>query len=253
VTENAAKAPPAHHAAETIAAVLEWWQAAGISHAFIDEPQDWLAPPEPVIPARKAPQPALPAEPEAPPLGGERASWPTDLAAFGAWWMTEPTLSAIASPSRVPPRGAASPELMVLVAMPEAEDADRLLSGPYGRLVSGIARALSIGEDALYFAAALPGHMVLPDWGALQAAGLPAIVQHHVALVRPARLLVLGAGDILPLLGHAPAQASPGVHTLSAGDMTIPALASFAPDALLARWQLRAQLWRALLDWTDGD
>ena len=71
------------------------------------------------------------------------------------------------------------------------------------------------------------------------AAGLPALVQHHVALAQPKRLLVLGAGDILPLLGHDPAQSSPGVHSLAALAMHRPVLASFAPGALLARWQLR--------------
>ncbi|WP_347304315.1 hypothetical protein V5740_06840 [Croceibacterium sp. TMG7-5b_MA50] len=250
MTDNAAKAPPAQHAADTIAAVLDWWQAAGISHAFHDEPQDWLAPPEPPA-KRKAPANPPAPEPEVHKIGGDPAGWPADPAAFSAWWMAEPSLPG--PDRRVAPRGTAEPELMVLVAMPEAEDGEQLLSGPQGRLIGGIARALELAEDDLYLASALPAHIVLPDWTAFQDIGLPAIIQHHVALVRPRRLLVLGAGDVLPLLGHDPAQASPGVHTLSACGVASPVLASFAPDALLARWQLRAQLWRALLDWTDGD
>lgn len=246
----AAKAPLSPM--DRIAAVLDWWRAAGVTQAFHDTPQDWLAPPEDKAPARTAlPIPEEPAEPPPPRLGGDAQHWPTDLAGFAEWWLAEPTLPFTAR--RVPPRGPAGAELMVLVPMPEAGDEDQLLSARQGRLVSGIARALGMAEDQLCIASALPCHQALPDWGALNGGGLDAVLQHLVTLARPRRLLVLGAGDILPLLGHDPAQAAPGIHPLSAVGMDKPVLASFAPDALLARWQLRAQLWRALLDWTDGD
>jgi len=238
---------------DRIAAVLDWWRAAGVTQAFHDAPQDWLAPPEDkAAPARTAlPVPEAPPEPPPPPLGGDPARWPTDLPAFAEWWLAEPTLPFTGV--RVPPRGVAGAELMVLLPMPESEDGTELLSARQGRLVNGIARALTVAEDRLYIASALPCHQALPDWGALREAGLDAVLQHLVTLARPRRLLVLGAGDILPLLGHDPAQATPGIHPLSAVGVDKPVLASFAPDALLARWQLRAQLWRALLDWTDGD
>ncbi|WP_121117904.1 hypothetical protein [Croceibacterium ferulae] len=247
----AAKAPLSP--VDRIAAVLDWWRAAGVTQAFHDEPQDWLAPPEDKAASARAalPVPEAPAEPPPPRLGGDAEQWPTDLAGFAEWWLAEPTLPFTGR--RVPPRGVAGAELMVLLPMPESEDEAELLSARQGRLVSGIARALGLTEDQLYLASVLPSHQSLPDWAGLREAGLDAVLQHHVTLARPRQLLVLGAGDILPLLGHDPAQAAPGIHPLSAVGVDKPVLASFAPDALLARWQLRAQLWRALLDWTDGD
>ncbi|KHL25802.1 hypothetical protein PK98_04110 [Croceibacterium mercuriale] len=238
---------------ERIAAVLDWWRAAGVTQTFHDVPQDWLAPPEDkAAQARTALPPVpVPEEPPAPRLGGDPASWPTDLPGFAEWWLNEPSLPFAGR--RLPPRGVSGAALMVLLAMPESEDEAELLSASHGRLVGGIARALGVGEDQLYIASALPSHQALPDWAALREGGMDAVLQHHVALAQPQKLLVLGAADILPLLGHDPAQAAPGIHALSAVGMDKPVLASFAPDALLARWQLRAQLWRALLDWTNGD
>jgi len=235
---------------EQLAAMLDWWRAAGVDCAFVDEPVDWLAPPPDKQPKPAAAVP-VPEEPAAPPLGGNRAAWPADLAAFREWWLAEPTLDPAPLAARVPPRGSKGAALMVLVPMPEAEDTDTLLSARQGRLVAGIARAMGVTQDDLYLASALPRCMALPDWQALRSADYGAILLHHIALASPQRLLVLGAADILPLLGHDPAQASPGIHPLSADGLDRPLLAGFAPDALLARWQARAQLWRLLLDWTD--
>src|SRR5690606_27535916 len=99
------------------------------------------------------------------------------------WWLCEPSLDVGGLHPRVPPRGAAEPALMVLVPMPEAEDAEVLLSGAEGRLITNIAAALRLDADAIYWAAALPRHTPAPHWDELRRAGLGAVLQHHITLV----------------------------------------------------------------------
>jgi len=246
-----------------IAAALDWWREAGVDLAFADEPSGWLNPPADaaaagIPPSANKAKPAGDAPPPAPVprMGGDPGQWPQDLAQFREWWLAEPTLDAGGSAPRVAPRGNAGARLMVLVPMPEPEDGERLLAGREGALVGNMLAAMGIGEDAAYVAAALPRHMAEPDWRALDGEGLGAVLLHHLALARPERLLVLGR-NILPLLGHDPAQSPAAIKETAiqgaAAQMLVPTLAGFAPGRLLENARQRALLWRRWLDWTDGE
>src|SRR5690606_37775525 len=81
------------------------------------------------------------------------------------------------------------------------------------------------------------------------ADGLGEILLHHIILADPGRLLVLGT-RILPLLGHDPAQAAPGISELAIQGRKVPVLTSYAPERLLGNARQRAGLWRTWLDWT---
>lgn len=231
--------------ADSIAAAQGWWREAGVDFVYHDEPTTWLAP-QPAGDVAIAAPAAEPA-PERPRIGGNPSLWPSDLGAYARWWLEAPGLGPVAG--RIPPRGPANAPLMVVVPMPEAEDADTLLAGPQGRLLGNMARAMGFAPDAVYFAPALARHVPLPDWPALAADGLGDVLRHHVALANPARLIVLG-GDILPLLGHDPAQAAPAVSELAIQQRQLPLMSSYAPGRLLDHPRLRAELWRRWLDWT---
>ncbi|MEO6040966.1 MAG: uracil-DNA glycosylase family protein [Croceibacterium sp.] len=237
--------------ADSIAAAQGWWREAGVDLAFHDEPRAWLAPP-PETRERPA-APVTGKAPQAPPaIGGDRAGWPRDLAAFPAWWMEEPSLDSGPSRGRVPPRGPHAAPLMIVVPMPEAEDREALLSGPQGRLVANMIRAMGFAPDQIYLASALPRHAPMPDWPQLAADGMGEILRHHVGLVAPERLLVLG-NDVLPFLGHDWAQAAPAVSDLSILSRKLPVLSSYAPGRLVDHPRLRAELWRRWLDWTGTE
>jgi len=108
--------------AAELAAAQAWWREAGVDLAFADEATDWLAGARATKDAASpvAPPKAAPAPPTAPPrIGGARASWPTTLADFGAWWLTEPTVDPAPAARRVLPSGPGHAALMVLV--PESE------------------------------------------------------------------------------------------------------------------------------------
>lgn len=240
--------------ADSIAATQAWWREAGVDLAFHDEPRAWLAPDETAADCQPSPVPsarAAPATPQRPRIGGDPAEWPTDLPAFHRWWLDEPSLDPGGLRGRVAPRGAAEARLMIVVPMPEADDRETVLSGVHGRLLAGMVRAMGLGPDEVYLATALPRHMALPAWADLTANGLADVLGHHIALAAPKRLLVLGR-DILPLLGHDPAQASPAINQIEIQGREVPLLTSYAPGRLLDHARLRADLWRRWLEWTDG-
>lgn len=236
--------------AEQLAAAQAWWLEAGVDSDFADEPRNWLErpAPEPAEAPQALPPPVLPPEP---PLGGLPSSWPQALADFAPWWIGSELLDTGGAGPRVGPRGAAGAELMVLVPMPEAEDSERLLAGPQGRLIGNMLAAMGIAEDAAYLAAALPRHAQHPDWSALAGRGLGKVLIHHVNLAAPKRLLVLGRA-MLPLFGHDPAQAGAKPRRIALEGSGVPALVSFGPDTLLQGPRFRAGLWRGWLDWTGG-
>ena len=238
-----------------IAAALDWWREAGVDATYVDEPRAWLADPEPAKNEAVAPTAsrAAPAPPPPPvrQLGGAREQWPADLATFKEWWLTEPSLDDGGLSPRVAPIGNIGAELMVLVAMPEEADRDRLLSGPEGSLLEGFLNAAGLSDKQVYRAAVLPRHTPLADWTTLSTEGIGAVLAHHVALAQPKRLLVLGQ-SILPLCGHDPAQVAQNLRSFNHEGGRVPALFETGLDRLLARPQLRARLWKRWLEWTDG-
>jgi len=237
--------------AEQIAAAQDWWREAGVDSDFADEPRNWLERPAEAQPALPPAATAIMAEPPVPPLGGDAAAWPQSLTDFASWWLTDEALETAGAGPRVPPRGAANAELMVLVPMPEESDAERLLSGPQGRLVGNMLMAMGIADDAAYLAAALPRHARHPDWQALASRDLGKIMLHHVNLVAPKRLLVLGRA-MLPLFGHGSAQPGQKPLPIQLQGSSVPGLVSFGPENLLETPRFRAALWRGWLDWTGG-
>jgi DNA polymerase len=239
--------------AEQVAAAQDWWREAGVDGDFTDAPRNWLEKPaEPALEPLPAAAPARPAEPDIPPLGGPPASWPQTLSEFAPWWLASDQLETGGTAPRVPPRGAAGAELMVLLPMPEDGDGEQLLAGPQGRLIGNMLAAMGIAEGAAYLAAALPRHARHPDWDALAARDLGKVLIHHVNLAAAKRLLVLGR-TMLPLFGHDPAQAGAKPRRIALEGCGVPALVTFGPEALLQTPRFRAGLWRGWLDWTGGD
>jgi uracil-DNA glycosylase len=233
--------------ADAMAAAMAWWRDAGVDCDLVDEPQDWLATARP----RAAAPPPGKAKAEVPvvtAIAGGRTAWPDTLEAFAQWWMTEPALTA-AGATRVPPAGPREPDLMVIAAMPEADDGTTLLSGPAGRLLDGFLAAAGLARAEIYCAAALPSRITAPDWAALAEQGLGDLLAHHVALVRPRRAILFGQSGISTLLRHDSPNNSPNLHSFNHTDDTVPILYALDLEAIVARPALKAGLWNRWLDW----
>ena len=242
--------------AAQLAAARAWWREAGVDLAFADAPTDWLAGArERAVPARLEIPVAKSAPSAAPPppvrIGGDRAHWPSALADFGPWWLTEPSLDPAPAARRVLPAGSAGAPLMVLVATPEPEDREALLTGRQGRLLDAILTAFGTPRAEAHLASALPSHVPLADWAALAANGMGEVLAHHIALAAPHRLIVFGR-DVSPLLGHDPAQAAQSSLRFNHDGLSVPLLYAPSLEALLERPALKRALWRRWLDWTGA-
>lgn len=236
---------------EQIAAAQAWWREAGVDCAYADEPQPWLAEPpgdESVVPVRLD---VVKDEPGRPLIGGAPERWPQDLAEFQAWWVEAPALHRSGAYPRLAPCGYQNAPLAVLVPMPEAEDTETLMSGPQGRLIASMARAMGFEPDAVYLASALPCHEAMPDWAGLGRGGIGELLRHHLALARPDRLIVLGR-DISPLLRHDWTQPAPAIDEIEIQGRKLPVMTSYSPARLLEQPRLRKALWRQWLEWNDG-
>ena len=234
--------------AEMVAAAFGWWREAGVDGDFHDEPVDWLA--APVIEEAAPPPPApLPEPVRAAPVVAriDLSAMPSELAAFHGWWLAEPTLDEGRTTGRVPPRGEAGADLMILVPQPEAGDGEALLSGPQGRLIGAMLAAM--GVKSAYLASTLVRPTPQPDWARMAAAGMGAVLSRHVALVRPRRLIVMG-GSILPLLGHDPPLSAHPIRSFNHEGGSVPLLATRDP-AMFERAATKARFWRDWLAWTD--
>ncbi len=229
-----------------------WWRDAGVDQVFADAPVNWLAEPEDEADEE---QPAAEPTPAAAPkpvelLAGGPANWPATLEAFDEWWLAEPAL-ALGPHQRVPARGPADASLMVLVCQPVSDDADTLLAGPEGTLLSNMLAAFGLAPEEVRIASLLPSHLPHPDWSALDRIGWGALARHHLALAAPRRLLVFGQ-VALPLLGHDPAQGAAAFREVALEGGTVPALSARGLDTLLLRPRLQAGLWQRWLEWADG-
>lgn len=252
-------------------AALAWWQAAGVDCDYHDDATAWLADaplapaagsdvvPAPERGAAGAARPAPAAErpafarsapPAEPPPALRRdllgESPPADLAAFREWWMAAPELETARGFPRIAPRGATGAALMVLVPQPEEADRDTLLEGAQGRLLANILAAMGLGEDAVYVAAALPCHTPMADLAGLAASGMDAVTAHHIGLVRPQRLLVLGTG-LAPMLA---ANDANGLQDISHAAGKVPVMVSETLDALMDMPRLKARFWRRWMEWS---
>lgn len=262
VAENSQNRGP-DRLAHALEGALDWWREAGVTTDFSEVPADLLAAARADrdksdttgTPAAAKPDPSKAGETvasdEPAQIGGEPALWPDSLEGFARWWMEEPSLEAGGTGPRIAPRGPKDASLMVLVSQPAPDDGERLLEGRHGQFLSGFLRAAGIAEDSVYLASALPRAVAMPNWAWLKDRKLGAILAHHIAIARPARVLVLSR-NILPLMDHDMAQ---GAHLLTRKHgiaKDTPVLGAAGIEELLRSAQRRKRFWQDWLDWTAG-
>jgi DNA polymerase len=235
---------------KAFAAAIDWWRDAGVDNAFVDEPRSWF--PAAAETAPSTAKAGAPATPTATPVAEQPVAAPIPLPetldAFHAWWMSTPALDGGRVSGRVPPRGAPSPTMMIVAPMPESSDREHLLAGPEGKLIDMFLDLAGLDHQRIYRASALPCHSPGADWAPQANGAATEALAHHIALVKPERLLVLGF-NVLPLLRHASAQGPAVSSEFNHEGATIPMLAvrRIPAVASLPRW--KSVLWRAWLDW----
>lgn len=217
------------------ASALEWWRDAGVDVLVADEPRDWLA--------RRPPPDAVAA-----PLQVETPALPDTLDAFVAWRTGSDAPEAGWNAPIIAPSGIAGASVMVIVDMPEAGDAESgtLVSGPCGRLLDRMLAAIGMDRANIYLTAlalARPVTGTLPPDLDHQLAEL---TRHHVAIVAPKRLLLLGQSVSRAILGPDGARQRGRLHVINHQGTKFPAVASLHPRFLLERPVAKAESWKDL-------
>lgn len=225
------------------ASALDWWRDAGVDTLVDEAPRNWLAPPPVDLPAA-----AVVSQPVVQPA---KAPLPATLADFVAWRGGAEAPEAGWPGSAMVAQGAADAGLMIVIDQPERDDdaAALLLAGAAGRLFDRMLAAIGRDRDSIYLAALCVRRPIAGRIAPEIEARLGELIRHHVALVGPRRLLLLGNAPARALLGVDAARARGGLRTLNldgrevAGTM---AAASFHPRFLLERPAAKAEAWKDL-------
>ncbi|MCX8475557.1 MAG: uracil-DNA glycosylase [Sphingomonas sp.] len=220
------------------ASALEWWRDAGVDMFVEDEARDWLArtpPPAPVVTAE-----AAVAAPVAEAL-------PDTLEAFLEWRMGDAAPEAGWMTSRLAPTGPADAEWVIVTDVPEIEDSDRLMSGPAGRLLDRMLAAVGQSRESVYL---MPLATARPVTGRIAPDDEPRLLElarHHLTLLKPAKLLLLGqsASRVLAeTMGNSLTNPIRLVNHFGANTVTV---ASYHPRFLLERPAAKSEAWKHLL------
>lgn len=247
--------------------MLAWWRAAGVDCDFADNARAWLADPasEAVgqaaatadlkAAAPVAPESALSLQGSAVSNSRESAridymgdSPPQSLADFQRWWMECELLGERGLYPRVAPRGVAGAKLMVVVPDPEAGDHAQLLSGPHGRLLANIIRAMGLSESEYYVACALPCHTPLADLASMAENGLDRVLGCHIALAAPQRVLLFGQG-LTAFVSNKFTEDQQPLREINYVGVTPPTMITETLGSMLDMPRLKARFWRRWMEW----
>lgn len=222
------------------ASALQWWTDAGVDVLIDEAPHDWLRPK-----AKAAPQ--IEVTPSAPAAPAEEL--PGQLNLFQAWLKDSDSLS-FASPSapRVCPSGDPASGLMMITDMPAVEDcsAGTLLSGEVGRLFDRMLAAIGRDRASIYLASLACFRSPDGRFTDPAAAQCSTLARHHIGLVAPKAVLLLGDAASKALLGLPMMKARGRWHEISTHAGQVPAVVSFPPSYLLDQPSAKAAAWADL-------
>jgi DNA polymerase len=219
---------------------LDWWHDAGVDTLVDDRPRDWLAPPVTM--------------PQGAPASVAATALPPTLTGFLEWRGGTDAPEAGWSGSPVRASGPATAAVMVLVNCPHADDATSglMTGGDTGRLFARILAAVGLSRDAIHIAALC---LKRPPAGRIPReaeARLTELALHHIALVAPRRLLLLGDATSCAVLGANVAAVRGGLRPLNHDGVTTEVVATFHPELLLKRPECKAAAWKDLRMLVEG-
>jgi len=223
---------------------LDWWAEAGVDALADDLPRDWLAAPAAIMPAAEAGPAARAAILSSP---AAAVALPDTLSAFRVFLLSD---SAVPGPAniRIDAMGDPASGLAIVVDMPEAEDraSGSLLSGEVGALFDRMLGAIKLERSQAYL---IPFSPARPTTGRLsepQIKGLKPLLLHHLGLVAPKKLLLLGDAPVQALLGLPAAKARDAEHKLSIGASAVPTVATIHPRLVNMKREWRPLIWADL-------
>lgn len=234
----------------TAASALEWWRDAGVDVLVDDAPRDWLA-----VPPSNAP---LPGESRAP--AGERdvpildpgvrrgGALPERWDEFVAWRSGPEAPEADLRGVAILASGPAYADIMILSDCPDREDEPdgALLGGAAGRLFDRMLAAIGLKRGEVHLASVCAKRPVARRMPPELVDRLHDCARHHVALVAPKRLLLIGDAASRAVLGTEVVRARGNLHQFSHKGVQVDAVATHHPRLLLERPERKADAWKDL-------
>jgi DNA polymerase len=137
---------------------------------------------------------------------------------------------------------------MLLADMPAAEDCSAGASSPAKRVGCSIACSPAIGRDrgSIYLAFAVLSASPDGRWSGEASGRCAALARHHIGLVAPRVLLLLGDAPAKALIGMGMAQGRGRWHDIQTHAGPVKALVTLPPDLLLKQPGLKAHAWADL-------
>ena len=221
---------------DAIASALGWWIEAGVDTSIAEMPRNWLA--SPVCPA--GPVAAVTAKP---------AALPDDLAGFRAFLAERDYLPGAPPPSRrAAPFGDPDAGLMIIADMPDPADlaSRRLFGGDCARLFDAMLAALGRTRETVYVAPLSPARIAGGRIAADIAEPLARLMRHHISLVRPRALMLMGGAACRALSGLGRAEARGDLRPVNHDGGTVPAVIIPHPRALRQHPAAKADAWREM-------
>ena len=215
---------------------LGWWLQAGVDSVLQEEPRNWLKPAQ----RMRATAPEA-----APPPNITQPSHET-LTELQDWLATSAHLPlANVTARRILPCGPENAPIMLLSDSPALEDyaAGQPIGGDAWVLAQRMLAAIGLRADQAYCASLSPIHAPGARLAGKARDDYAEIARRHVRLAQPKRLLLLGDGPSLALLGKPVAQARGHVHKVE-GVRTV---VTFHPRHLIKRTLDKSLAWQDLL------
>src|SRR5256885_64737 len=218
-----------------------WWLEAGVDVAVQEAPRDWLKP--------TAPKRGPVAEPAPPPNLLQPSQ---DTLAELQQWLASSVQLPLAGPGvkRVLPHGPEEAPVMLLSDAPALEDAaaGRPIGGEAWILMQRMLAAIGLKADEAYSASLSCFHAPGARMNDTERAACGEIARQHIRLARPKRLLLLGDGPCMALLGKPLPHARGHVHKIE----DVRAVATFHPRNLIKRPLDKSRAWRGLFLFMGG-
>lgn len=245
------KSAPAVNAKAHLEGLLSWWTLAGVDAGVSEDRVDWLHLNAPVSPMDRNGVQRVEARgrANAPP------SLPDSLTAFHEYLAHSPDLPERRWPGpHILPRGPQAPQLMIIVHAPDsaAKMQGEPLEPDAMRLLARITRAISVDLEHCYVAtlslASPPGGLIEPTI----AEQLAQRMRHHIGLVAPQALLLLGDQTSRALLSSEKAADGKNLPFVNHLGGTVDAVSIVHPRLMLGQPSAKAEAWRSLRQLVEG-
>lgn len=218
--------------------LLSWWALAGVDDATGEEPVNWLRP-----------QALAPAAQTISGVAARVRDFPDSHTEFHDYLASAPDLPESVWPGpRILPRGLLVPRLMIVVDAPDPAaraDGDPLQPDAM-RLLSRITAAIGVPLDQCYLASL---SLVAPPGGLIAGPDLVKLthrMRHHIALVAPRSMIVLGDQAGRALISTETSGDAKNLPFVNHRDGTVEAVSLVHPRLMLGQPSAKAEAWRLL-------